>query len=619
MLAARRFLFIATVGGIPAATYDCDFTTLTTLTDLTNKGWTYSRTGLGTYVDSTGTVVYNRHNLCLQSQNMSVTWSLQQATVTYPVVGATAPDGSFTVSRINENTNPGSVHSITSNNAGISSLRDYICTASVYLKEDLSSSPARPTVILAFGAGIVSNISMAFDIRNGVALGAPSIRPGTEYTDYGITSAGNGWYRCWLRMKASYLAAPNLLTLAIAGSNTAVGVAPVLLPNGGLIQYNGAGVAAGWFAWGAQMEVANAPRDYIPTTTAQVYWPRLDPVKGLLIEAGNTNSLNWSEAFLTAGGSVMNWVYTSLSTSTGSISPNGLSNALKFTHTGAGPQGIVAASGPVGTTNIRALSFWARRVTGTGTVWYSLNNGIGQIPLTGLTTSWQRYEFRATSANHQVAIGLDVVGDEIELWGIQLENWGWPTQYVHTANTTVARAGDSIEMRAAQASFLSASAGSVVADYAITFANFTGGNVATFVRIGQGGAASAYGLGGFTVSGGSSGSAENQGWTPYWYFSAFPTFTNLTATWSSGVFRKAGFNYTLGSSFRGFINGANSTVVTPSASMTTLNKLDLATSRLSTGGLVPSTNAATNSGMWIKRLQYWNTSLSDSDMTTLTT
>ncbi len=151
MLAARRFLFIATVGGIPAATYDCDFTTLTTLAGLTAAGWTYSRTTLAQYVDSaTGNTVYNRHNLCLQSQTMNVTWSLNQATVTYPVAAQTAPDGSSTVNRINENTNPGSLHEINSNNAGAASLRDYVCTASVYLKEDTSSSPARPTAVLRF-------------------------------------------------------------------------------------------------------------------------------------------------------------------------------------------------------------------------------------------------------------------------------------------------------------------------------------------------------------------------------------------------------------------------------------------------------------------------------------
>jgi hypothetical protein len=53
--------------------------------------------------------------------------------------------------------------------------------------------------------------------------------------------------------------------------------------------------------------------------------------------------------------------------------------------------------------------------------------------------------------------------------------------------------------------------------------------------------------------------------------------------------------------------------------MTTLNKIDLACQRLGTSGTVPVTGTARVGGMWIKRLQYWNTSLSDSNMTTLTT
>ena len=617
MLAARRFLFIATVGGIPAATYDCDFTTLTTLADLTSKGWTFDRNGVATYINASGTVLYNPHNLLQRSQAFNITWALNQATVTNPVSGQTAPDGSSTVNRINENTNPGSIHGVAQ---GISpaGIRDYVCVASVYLKEDTGSSPARPTVVLSLGAGSSMAISMAFDIRNGVTLGSPSLRAGSLYTDYGITSAGNGWYRCWVRVQATYLAAGSLLSFGINGSDTAAGVPPTLPANGGSPQYNGAGATAGWFAWGAQLEVSNAPRTYIPTTSSLVYWPRLDSTKGLLIEAGTINSLNWSETFATTGGSVMNWVYTSLSTSTGSISPNGVANALKFTHTGAGPQGIVAASGPVGTTNNRALSFWARRVTGTGTVWYSINNGIGQIPLTGLTTSWQRYEFVYSNANHQVALGLDTAGDEVEFWGIQLETSGWPTAYIHTANTTVSKATDTIEMRAAQATFLNASAGSLVSDYAIPWAGSAGSAVSQFVRVGQGGASSWYALGAFTVGGTSAGARETEGWNPLWHFTT-SNYTNLLISWNTSTYRKAGFKYTLGSAFKGFLAGTGSATLTPSASMTTLNKIDLACNRLGTSGTVPVTGTGRVGGMWIKRLQYWNTSLSDSDMTTLTT
>lgn len=618
MLAARRFLFIATVGGIPAATYDCDFTALTTLAGLTAAGWTYSRTTVAQYVDSaTGTPVYNRHNVCLQSQNMSVSWTQNAMTVTYPVAGQSAPDGTTTVSRINETTTPGSTHNIVSSDANPSLYRDFVCTASVYVKEDTASTPIRPTIILAFSAGNISNYSMSFDLRNGVPLGTPSIRAGTEYATYGMDSAGNGWYRCWLRMKVSYVAAINTLSMQIAGANTAVGVPPVLQANGGTLQYTGAGATAGYFVWGAQIEVANAPRDYIPTTTARVFWPRIDSTNGLLIENTTTNLLNWSQAFSTSGGSAMNWVYTSCTTSTGSVSPDGLTTAVRFTHSGAGPQATVIASGPVGTTSNRCLSFWARRVTGTGNVWYTLNGGVGQVTVTGLSSSWQRFEYVYTSANHQVGFGMDVSGDQIEVWGIQLEVNGWPTSYKHTANSQVSIGSDNIEMLAAQAAFLNASAGSLVSEYAIVASGASGSAVAQFVRIGQGGASSFYGIGAFTVGGTSVGSREISGWEPAWHFST-SNYTNLTTAWTSGQFKKAGFSYTLGTNFKGFLSGTASANLTPSASMTTLDKIDLCTLRLGSSGIVPVSGTARVGQMWIKRLRYWNTMLSDSNMTTLT-
>ena len=604
MLAARRFLFIATVGGIPAPTFDCDFTTITTLPEITSKGVSYARAGVATYIDNTGTVVYNRHNLCLQSQNLSVTWAQNQATATYPVVGETAPDGSSTVSRINENTNPGSSHFMGSANAGAANLRDYVCTASVYLKEDVSSSPARPTVVLSFGAGISSNISMAFDLRNGVTLGSPSIRPGTEYTDYGITSVGNGWYRCWLRMRCSYLAATGLLTLNIGGVNTAAGVVPTLPANGGLPTYTGAGTTAGWFVWGAQIEVANAPRGYIPTTTAQIYWPRLNSTNGLMMEISVINSLNWSESFATSGGSVMNWVYTSLITSTGLVSPNGLTNALKFTHDGSGPQGIVAASGPVGTTNTRALSFWARRVTGTGTVWYSINNGIGQIPLVGLTTSWQRYEFASTSANHQVAIGLDVAGDEVELWGIQLETSPGVTSYVSTANATVARAADQMAIVSANLGFWNNSVGSIVVE-GLFFTPLT-----TQTGI---------------FRAGTSGSNQNMMMSQRFstnnqpFYRVAGVFSNSgpassLAVPSVNVLYKTGLKYTA-SSFIGFLNGSAGASVAIASNFTT-NTVEFFQTSVNNINPVPINSLGNG---YVRRLRYWNSALSDVDMTTLTT
>lgn len=603
----------ATLPSIPTPTYDSNFTTMSTLDNVTNAGWTYSRSGLATYIDTTGTVRYGRHNLCLQSETMG-SWSLAGTTVTSNVT--TDPFSGSNADRVNEDTTPGSNHGILSANAGVSSVRDYVCTYSVYVKEDTASSPVRPTVILTFGAGSASNISMAFDLRNGVTLGSPSIRAGTAYTDYGITSVGNGWYRCWLRMQVSYLASGNTLTGGVYLTNTGVGVAPTLIANGGAIQYNGAGSTAGLFAFGGQIEVASAPQSYIPTTTAAVYWPRLNSTYGLLLEQGVTNLLNWSETFATSGGANNNWVLSSMTTSTGSTSPDGVTTSVRFTHNGSLATASVASSAAIGTTALRAFSVWVRRVTGTGNVWYSYDNGTTKTNFTGLSTSWQRYEFVASSFNHQIALGIDTVGDAVEFWGAQLEaSAGYPSQYISTANAQVARASETCEIRAAQATFLSASAGTLVTEAAWTFALPSGSSAAAIIRLGQGGVASWYGSGNFTWT----GTGANNGYIFAWNYNPTQIFDSTTISPVSMAFRKAGFKYVLGTSMRGWLNGTAGTSLTPSASMTTLDKVDLACQRLSVATVVPATATSRVGGAWFKRIRYWNSALSDADMTSLTT
>jgi hypothetical protein len=600
MFGSRKFMFIATK--IPVATYDCNFLSFTTPTDLSNNGITYSRGGLGTYIDSTGKVVFNRHNLCLQSEAMNLTWTASQTSVTYPVSGQTSPIGTSTVTRINENTNPGSSHSLLQN-FGPSGTRDYIYNASVYLKEDTASSPARPTVVLNLSCGTFGAIAVAFDLRNGVVLGSPSIRSATEAAGYGMENAGNGWYRCWVRMLSSYTMAQSLISFNIAGVNTAAGVVPTL-SNGGIPQYNGAGATAGWFAWGAQLEACTEPQSYIPTTTSSIGWPRLVPNNGLLMETSVANLLNWSERFLTSGGNVMNWVYTSLSTSTGSISPNGATNALVFTHTGAGPKGTVAASIPVGSSNARALSFWARRVTGTGTVWYSIDNGTTQIPLTNLTTTWQRYIFNATTANHQIALGLDTANDAVEFWGIQLETSLAPTSYITTANVTVTRASDNCAILTSNIGFWNNTEGSLVMEGVFN----TPASVAVMM-----------------CRAGTIGTNQNAMFTQRasinnqplmringGFFGSGPA--SSTTVPSVNVIYKTGIKYVSNNSFTGFVNGEAGTPATIPTLFTT-QAIDFMANTVN--NLNNAAPAATGNG-FLRRLRYWNSSLQNADMITLT-
>lgn len=595
------------------AIYDCDFTKLYTFDDLANKGWTYGRSGIGSYIDDNGIVVYNRHNLCLQSQNMTTSWTWSQASASYPVSGETAPDGTFTVSRYNENTNPGSQHSIISSNVGPNFYREHVFTFSAYLKEDVNSNPRRYTGILGLAGSATHRISVAFDIRNGFgSVLTASQGVSSEYTNYGINDAGNGWYRCWVQLKCSFQVAANLWRGDISTINTAAGVAPTIV-NGGLPQYNGAGVSAGIFCWGAQIEVNSGPRDYIPTTTSAVLWPRLSETKGLLLEGSSTNLLPWSETFSTSAGT-NRWIYSGITSSFGSTSPNNITNAIRFKHdgstTGSATIGISNAAGSV--TN-RSFSIWAKQISSTGTAWYSYNYGITQNTFIGITNSWKRYEFEYTNQNHRIMLGICGANEEFEFWGAQLETSGWPTTYILTGDVTVSRPADGCSLLSPNSSFINSDAGSLFSEYAVNSASSGGGVVTTSVKLGKGNCAAYYALGEFTVGGGyPTGSHKTIA-----YFTTLSSSSSRTSTWVSGEFRKAAFNYIAGTCLAGFISGLTGFAPAPNASITGMNKIDLCATRQTTLP-VPVGRETASQSTWFKRIKYWNSYLAIEDLRKIT-
>jgi hypothetical protein len=110
----------------------------------------------------------------------------------------------------------------------------------------------------------------------------------------------------------------------------------------------------------------NAARfDYDPTTLQ---------IKGLLMEESRANLLNFSQTFATAGGANNNWADTNLTrTSTTELSPDGTNNALQITASAA--NGTLISTTAIGTSASRTLSVFLRRVSGTGDIQYTLNNG----------------------------------------------------------------------------------------------------------------------------------------------------------------------------------------------------------------------------------------------------
>jgi len=189
--------------------------------------------------------------------------------------------------------------------------------------------------------------------------------------------------------------------------------------------------------------------DYDPTTLA----PR-----GLLIEGSATNLVTRSEAFTTGVG---NWTDSNI-TRDGTLrtSPDGTANALRITAS-AGNATIIRTSA-IGTSAGRTFSIWLRRVTGTGNIDYTQDNG-ANWNTQAITSSWVRYTFTHT-ADHQVGIRIVTSGDAIELWGAQLEAGSGASSYIPTGASTVQRAADSCSF-AASASWLNTANGTFVVNW----------------------------------------------------------------------------------------------------------------------------------------------------------
>jgi len=198
------------------------------------------------------------------------------------------------------------------------------------------------------------------------------------------------------------------------------------------------------------------------------YNPQTNEFAGLLIEPSGTNLLNWSESFANTGGSNNNWLDSGLTRiSSNNISPSGSTNAIRFKALSS--NATILSSNAIGSTGFRILSCWMRGITGTENIEYTINNGISwesinvypnvSMDATGLDQTWKRFIFgpRYTwgdDFNHQVGFRLKNQNEEIELWGIQLENSiqaaaSWKinrhpseTSYIPSASTLGVRSPD---------------------------------------------------------------------------------------------------------------------------------------------------------------------------------
>jgi len=188
-------------------------------------------------------------NLCLQSEDISTTWTASGDT-TVTANNTTAPDGNSTADKLGDD-NPGGSPTPTGNvyveqTITVSGGTKY--TASVFLKKD----GLNWALLQAAGTGGVDNSPIQyFDLLNGVTgSGSAGIQAAT------IEAYPNDWYRCSITWTQGAGDTSFLFIIYVAEAD-----------NDFTLDLDG---TSSIFVWGAQVETGPVATSYIPTTTASV-------------------------------------------------------------------------------------------------------------------------------------------------------------------------------------------------------------------------------------------------------------------------------------------------------------------------------------------------------------
>ena len=377
------------------STLNLDFTTMSAL----DSRLTFSRTSNATYINSAGYVAWNNSNLFYNtawtSTSLPTGWTEGAATGTFTYNG----NGTITMT--------------------VGTLQR------AYLQPAYPYTPTQTGVPFTISCTVTA-VSGSPTLGDVITTNA-----GTDtFTVNGVT-----------KTSAQILFANDVITCTSTATGTAavprigMGV-PGTVSNKSITVKN------------PQANLGLTAQDYTPNTLTDTayYAPRFDyepttlASKGLLIEGAATNLLNFSESFATTGGTNNNWANTNLTrTSTNNTSPRNDATALRLTASAA--NGTIISSAAIGTSAERTLSVWLRRVTGTGNIQYTLDNG-STYTTQAITAVWVRYTFATTTAAQRVGFRVVTSADAIEIWGVQLEDGTAASSYIPTVASQLTRSAD---------------------------------------------------------------------------------------------------------------------------------------------------------------------------------
>ena len=359
----------------------------------------------GSVVLRDGTLGYGAHNLLKWSQGFdNPSWVKAGCSLSN---GASTPDGTVS-SRLT--VNAGSVqYPMYGTDLGTSLIGPFTTAGFVVKYVNTQWLWIRSDDAGAGGGTAASTMWAAFDIQNGVVGGKLG-----NVVSSGMVALGDGWYFCWLSCQRTSTATSNNMVIRPGNSTT---------PSNAATTYAGTEAVD---VWRAQWNLGPVPVDYVPTTTAAVYAPRLTfttagALAGLLREVGRTRETlqprDMTQAAWTKSASM-----TAAKTQTGQ---DGVANSASSLTAAAINQTCLQVV--TSASAARAFSAGIKSLAGGLTIDMTCDGGATWQAVT-ITTSWARYPItQAAVTNPSYGFRLRGSGDSIAVDFVQGEQGTFAT------------------------------------------------------------------------------------------------------------------------------------------------------------------------------------------------